>query len=237
MTSAAEGSSVHGPDEDPSVDPTVPLDSVANLRLLGEVQRRGLEAANQVIARLTERTNAAGPGAARSGGDDQMTAMADAFVESVSAAMATMTPMVDRIQPSTTVQSGEPDSPEVLRAQGAPGEQVDVQLWMHNYTDALAQGIEIHLSELVRARGDRLSPRCVTLRPDHPFDLSAASSRSVQLTVDLATDVPPGRYRGIVTASHLADLWMVLEVEVRGDHTDPAALGDLPEPIPSDPVP
>jgi hypothetical protein len=102
----------------------------------------------------------------------------------------------------------------VLPARGTPGGVAEVELWLHNYTDDLATGIEIHATELIDAHGGRLPSSRVSVQPDHPFDLSAASSRSVRLTVDLPADTSPGRYRGVVTAARLADLWLVLEVEV-----------------------
>ena len=57
------------------------------------------------------------------------------------------------------------------------------------------------------------------------FDLSAASSRPVQLTVDLPSDAVPGRYRAIVTAANLADLWLVLAVDVLAAAPGAAAPG------------
>ena len=38
-----------------------PFDSLANLRALGDIQRRGLEAANQVVGRLIDRVDRQGP--------------------------------------------------------------------------------------------------------------------------------------------------------------------------------
>lgn len=235
MTGTAEGSSGDGEGhessesssgESRSPGSTLPFDAVANLRLLGEVQRRGLEAANQVISRLTERTNAARSGDSTTGPQDQMAAMADAFIESVVAAAAAMAPGSDR--PSgppagggpaagrdrSDGKSGDPVAPEVLSSAGRPGESAHAQLWVHNYTDDPAAEIRIHFTELIDACGSRLPNTCVTVRPDQPFDLSAASSRPVQLTVDLPSDAVPGRYRAIVTAANLADLWLVLAVDV-----------------------
>ena len=165
-----------------------------------------------------------------------MTAMADAVVESVAVALAAMTPGVGPQRPSSASADGQ-GRPEVLSARGAPGERVGVELWMHNYTDDLATGIELHLSDLVGADGSRLAPSCVTAQPDRPFDLSAASSRSVQLTLDLPPDTSTGRYRGVLTASHLADLWLVLEVDVQDTSTYPAATGERPTSTPPHPAP
>lgn len=225
------GSEERSPGESASGQ-ALPFDAVANLRLLGEVQRRGLDAANAVIARLTERTNAAASNGANTGPQDQMAAMADAFIESVVAVTTSMAPV--GVQSSGPFPGGsrhsnaagrasEPDSPELLSCRGTPGEAIDVALWVHNYTEDLATDVELHLTELISAGGARLSPSCVTVQPDGPFDLSAASSRQVTLTVGLTSDVTAGCYRSIVTAAHLADLWLVLVVEVEaGD----SVLGD-----------
>ena len=186
----------------------MPFDAVANLRLLGEVQRRGLEAANVVIARLTERTNAGGTSSTPS---DQLAAMADAFLETVSAAAAAVSP-----GGGPGASRSASDRPEVLSVQGAAGTSVEVELWFHNYTDSLATDVDVHVTDLIDAHGRRLPADRVTVRPDGPFDLSASSSRSVALTVELPDTTAAGCYRGIVTAAHLSDLWLVLAIEVRG---------------------
>lgn len=236
MASTADGSDADEPGEQASDSARAPfdapMDSVANLRLLGEVQRRGLEAANLVIARLTERTNAtsagpvgsdgsAGPGQpASSNGSDPVTAMTETFVSSMAAMMAALSP--DPWSPaavsgrgSSAGDCGAAASPEVLHASGAAGESVEVDVWLHNYTDELAAGIELRSTDLLSAGGAVLATDCVHTRPEHPFDLSAESSRMVQLCVDLPVDTPAGRYRGVVAASHLADLWLVLDIDVR----------------------
>jgi hypothetical protein len=234
MSSTAEDSSADAPDGDRPTDPGLPLDAVANLRLLGEVQRRGLEAANQVIARLTERTNAAGTGPAGANGSNQMTAMTEAFVESLATAVSAMAPGA-RV-PSAPSAGHDPGTPEVLSARGVAGAEIGVELWVHNYTDDPATAIEIHLTDLIRADGALLSSTCVSVRPDQPFDLSAASSRSVRLTIATPPDAAAGRYRAIVTAAHLADLWLVLELELTGTG-DVTTTTQPPAPDPDDPTP
>jgi hypothetical protein len=256
MASTADGTAADEPEEqasdssrapfDPPVDSPLgsPLDSMANLRLLGEVQRRGLEAANLVIARLTERTNATSAGPAGTAGPDQaavpngsdpVTAMTETFVSSMAAMMAALSPESwspgavpgtgSSARPGSSSGTGSSSgdtaaaaSPEVLHASGAAGETVEVDVWLHNYTDELAAGIELRSTGLLSAGGAVLSADRVHTRPEHPVDLSAESSRMVQLCVDLPADTPPGRYRGVVAASHLADLWLVLDLDVRAAH-------------------
>lgn len=125
----------------------------------------------------------------------------------------------------------------MLSARVAPGESTDAQLWMHNYTDDLATGIEIHLTDLIASHGSRLSAGCVSLQPDQPFDLTPASSRSVTMTIDLPPDTPIGRYRGVLTAAHLADLWLVLDVDVYEADSGPGSPVSAPETAASNPAP
>jgi hypothetical protein len=241
MGSTEEGSAADMTDERPSSGAPLPFDAVANLRLLAEVQRRGVDAANLVIARLTERTNASGAGGGRpdlSDPADQMANLTDAFIDSVTAVatamMPAMMPAVDPLRSATTADARHgAAAPEVLSATGAAGESVELELWLHNYTDELTTGIELHSSELVHAGGERLPASCVTVRPSSPFDLTAQSSRSVRLCVDLPDGTSPGSYRGIVTAAHLADLWVVLQVEVQGAQPEVPATGKPPSaPVP-----
>lgn len=230
MGSTEEGSAADMTDERASSGAPLPFDAVANLRLLAEVQRRGVEAANLVIARLTERTNAPDSAGGRPGPSDQADQMAnltDAFIDSVAAVATAMMPAVDPQRAAATADARhDAAAPEVLSAAGTAGESVEVELWLHNYTDELATGIELHSSELLHSGGERLSAGCVTARPSSPFDLTAKSSRSVQLCVDVPAGAPPGRYRGIVTAAHLADLWVVLQLEVQAAPPGASATGE-----------
>jgi hypothetical protein len=237
MNDVAEESPADGSAQKPAGDSTVPFDAIANLKLLGEVQRRGLEAANLIIARLTERTNASDVSTAPTGQQDQMTAIADAFIESVSAVATAMSLDPGSVDRAPNAQPDRAGLPGVLSARVAPGESTDAQLWMHNYTDDLATGIEIHLTDLIASHGSRLSAGCVSLQPDQPFDLTPASSRSVTMTIDLPPDTPIGRYRGVLTAAHLADLWLVLDVDVYEADSGPGSPVSAPETAASNPAP
>ena len=149
-----------------------------------------------------------------SNGSDPVTAMTETFVSSMAAMMAAWSPGAVS-GPGSSAGAAAPASPEVLHASGAAGQVVEVDVWLHNYTAELAEGIELRVADLVSAGGAALSADRVHTRPADPFDLSAESSRMVQLCVDLPDDTPAGHYRGVVAASHLADLWLVLDLDVR----------------------
>lgn len=190
-----------------------PLDSMAGLRVLGEVQRLGLDAANSVIARLTERTNGS---ARRPAGDDpveQLGALAEVFVDSVLAAAGTARSSAGPLQ-APDIGPGASGVPEVLSARAAVGERAELELWLHNYTDDVAREIRFHCTGLISSDGEHLEASGVTVGPPGPLELHAASSRRVQVCLDVPTDAAPGRYRGVLSAGGLADMWVVLEVEV-----------------------
>src|SRR5690606_16515858 len=200
---------------------SMPFDAVANLRMLGDVQRRGLEAAEAVIARLTERTNPAGS-ATPSAPGNPMSDVSSAFVDSVAALAAAMGSAVGVPTGASAQPAGGSGPVEVVATRTRPGVAAEVELWLHNYTDDPASGVEVHVTDLVAADGSLLSASNVQRRPDGPLELTPESSRRVRLVVDVGSDVPGGRYRGIATAANLADQWLVLEVEVSVVEADQA---------------
>lgn len=209
--------------DDPTSGATPPpFDAMANLRALGEVQRRGLEAANRVIAQLidqvdrTPRENAptfgadGGVASGTSGAapGDPVTQWAELTARWFAALAPTTARSAAPVDGSVTVEP-------VTLAPVLPGGVTSGEFWVHNRSGAAVPGIEFHCGDLrshtgwsVPAGAVRFDPSCVEELPDR-------SSRGIGVTVDVPRDVPSGTYRGVLLAANLVDLWLPIEVVVR----------------------
>ena len=210
---------------DPQAGPP-PFDSLAGLRALGDIQRRGLEAANLVISRLVA-PDAGGPlfGAEppRPGGADagpaaaapdlaaQYAAMATSFLGALAGAAA---PASDGGAPrGAAPPSGLWADPLALPATVAGGRS-EGELWVHNRSGDVVADVRIHCGDLRSPDGWAVPAARVTFAPGTIDELPDLTSRGVRAQVEVPADTPPGTYRGTVLAANLPDVWMVVELEV-----------------------
>ncbi len=220
---------------DGPTSPPPPFDSLANLRALGDIQRRGLEAANQVVGRLIERVDRSGPlfgaepmageGPVGSSANDAMAQNAMAqYAELMSSFMSTVlgaAPTGWRTAPAAPSArvAGPPTGGSVvadpLVIDPIPaGGRAHGELWLHNRSGAAIADVAAHCGDLRRHDGWAIAAEAVTFEPEHIDDLPDLTSRGVRVTIDVPDDAPPGVYRGTVLASNLPDVWLVLELEV-----------------------
>ena len=255
-----------GPDQ-PSGPP--PFDSMANLRALGDIQRRGLEAANLVVTRVISQVERSGPifgaeppprstddlaGATgdRSTPDDALSDLFGQYTALTSSLLGAIlggrtgpgAPSDSRRSNGTgngSAVTAEPHagagdgSPETLTLTSTePGGRAVGELWLHNRSGSPTADVRLHNGDLRRHDGCAISATTVRFDPEHLPELPDLTSRGVRVSVDVPADTPPGRFRGIILAANLPDLWLVVELEVLpGSVTDgpgsrPAADGTDP---------
>ena len=205
---------------------------MANLRALGDIQRRGLEAANLVIRRLMDQVDNRGPlfgaeppgpgtdgDAARPAPDvtDLITPYASlmsGFLGALTGAMAS---------PEASPGRAGPASPSVVWADPlalppvALGGRSEGELWLHNRSGAAVPDVRVHCGDLRRHDGWALPSSTVCFDPGHLDELPDLTSRGIRAVVDVPADARPGIYRGTVLAANLPDLWLVLELEVAAE--------------------
>jgi hypothetical protein len=206
-----------------------PFDTVANLRALGEVQRRGLEAANAVIGRLVERTDAATPGFSmpdfgappatddpgdRGAGTDPLTQWVDLFQSGMTAMFEAMTgrstngsSMADR---PDGVSTDPVTLPEVRAGDTAAGE-----IWLHNRSGSPVAAVRLHCGDLRTHDGWAVAADRVAFDPDEIDELPDRSSRGIDVSVAVPVDTPAGTYRGTILAANLPEVWLPVELVVR----------------------
>lgn len=190
-----------------------PFDSLAGLRALGEVQRRGLEAANQVVSRLVAQPGAdPGPQGAANGADPvaQFVAMTEAWMNALSSMIPGDSPNGSAAAPEG-IAADPLVMPHITAGTCGTGE-----FWLHNNSGASVSDVRLHCGDLRSHSGWALQADNVSFEPAEIRELPDRSSRGITLAVDVPTGTPPDVYRGSLLASNLPEVWLPIEVRVTG---------------------
>jgi len=209
------------------------LDPAANVRALGDVQRRGLQAARELVDRAVSTIEHSGSSpatapwsGARSTGTEQKPPLADlmqAWLELAARVMAAV-PAAD------AAPSGGPEPPEGwitldvtgegrptpwrLRADASGRLLVPAELWLHNPSPNRVGPIRPSVGELRASVGTLLGPGCLRFDPSGAIDLPARSARGFAGTLSVEDPLEPGTYRGLVQVEGAPNLWVTLEIAV-----------------------
>ena len=201
---------------------------MANLRALGDIQRRGLEAANLVISRLIGQVDGGGPlfgaeppGADRNGSGRGATpdlaglmapyaALMSSFLGALGGAMTPPGPAPASTGPTRSDVWADP----LKLVPTSPGGRAEGELWLHNRSGTATRDVRVHCGDLRRHDGWALAGSTTCFDPVHLDELPDLTSRGIRVVVDVPDDTPPGIYRGTVLAANLPSLWLVLELEV-----------------------
>lgn len=201
---------------------------MANMRALGDIQRRGLEAANLVIGRLIGQVERGGPllGAepprTESGGTSGAAPdVADLVAQYSSMVSSWLVPFVGNGAPAapgagTTASSVVWVDPLTLPP-SAPGGTSQGEMWLHNRSGASVSDVRVHCGDLRRHDGWAIAGAHVTFAPPQLDELPDLTSRGLRTVVDVPPDAPPGTYRGTVLAANLPEVWLGIELEVVAD--------------------
>ena len=210
-----------------------PFDSMANLRALGDIQRRGLEAANLVIGRLMGQVEAGGPlfGAQPPGAaaDGDAPRPAPDLNDLVAAYASLMSSFLGTLMGAMTTPGASAGSTPGRAANGsssvvwadpltlpptAAGGRSESELWLHNRSGAAVTDVRVHCGDLRRHDGWAIASSTIDFEPVHLDELPDLTSRGIRAVVDVPADTPPGIYRGTVLAANLPSLWLVVELDV-----------------------
>ena len=251
-----------------------PFDSMANLRALSDIQRRGLEAANLVVTRVVSQVERSGPifgaeppprpaddrdgspsdrssnGSTGSNQSDgalsdlfgQYTALTSSLLGALLGGGATPAAPTDthrangaaRLTAAPHAGTSEGSTETLTLTSAAPGGRSVGELWLHNRSGRATADVHLHSSDLRRHDGGAIAATAVHFEPEHLPELPDLTSRGIRMSVDLPSDAPPGTFRGIVLAANLPDLWLVVELEVRGAGAVGGA--DAPSPTTNSPT-
>ncbi len=191
------------------------------------MQRRGLEAATNLVDRLIRSVD----GDARSGADEDGDRAGAAgptedlvrlWVEVVRMgldAFGQFLPAAAAGGDNATLDIHDGGSRGIVRVEAnAPGQAGDTtdsglptELWLHNGSARSYCDVSLLCGDLRAADGATLPAAAVRFEPA-VVDLPPRSSRGV--VVSIRPDAPPGTYRGVVLVGGVPDSWLPIEVAV-----------------------
>lgn len=200
---------------------------------LGEIQRRGLDAAGALVERLVRSVDGVVPPAARAAGgvddgggaagtgpeapdrpspdavDELVAGWAKLWRDSIAGLVADLPAAAAR---TATVDVQAPAAPTSLEVRLDAEGRGAVEVWVHNPSDEPYGKLRVHCAPPVAHDGAALDALSITADPDG-FALPPRSSRGIRLAVDAPGSLP-GTYRSIVLVDGLPDRWLALEVHV-----------------------
>jgi hypothetical protein len=196
------------------------------LSTLTDVQRRGMDAAAQVIegfiAMLGAQPPPAGPAAGEANGLEPgfaqlRTSVAralDLYSDLVRRSFEGYADLVEQGLRARGVRlHGAEDGQAELAVQATAGTRATTTLWLHNTTDRPAAAV-LHLTGLTAHDGRVVPPAAARFEP---AAVQVAAGTSVAARLALALDgVAPGLYRGHVLAAGLPDAALPVRLVVTG---------------------
>jgi hypothetical protein len=199
------------------------FDPAANLRVLGDIQRRGMRAAGEIVERLIAnvdgpaRSGSSGSSSSSSSSSADLGAGVDMWVEMAKRSIDVVSRLATagKAPPATRVDVEDRGEQEtiVLRARRS-GQGEPAEIWLHNGTAEARDDLRLHCGDL-RSSDATVLPGGLVFDPETVAELPARSSRGI--TVGLAPGAggaTPGTYRGVVMVTGLPDVWLPVTVIV-----------------------
>ena len=195
------------------------FDPEANVRALGDVQRRGLQAASRAVDKLLASMDSrvASPGQATvesNGSDSDIRRLAGLWTELVTRGLSEMVRMGEADGPngSGTVGSGSEPRVWIDLGSGQSAGSVEVmadssgsslipgEVWLLNHSGEPRGPLRLHASELRSPEGRKIASKRVRFDPE-VVELPGRSSRGVGVAFHGGKHPVPGVYRGIIQAT------------------------------------
>ena len=210
------------------------LDPAANAKALGDVQRRGLEAAHELVERVASTIApseaGSGPGHAN-GSTDPATGQGPPIADLVQDWWEVAGRVLAELAAGTS-SSGGPlspdgpvevdvhaaDRPTVWRVRSDPSGRLIVpgELWLRNRQPHPVGPLSLGVGDLRAPDGAVISAHCLRFDPPELAELPARTARGVVVTLSPERPFEPGIYRGVVQAAGAPNLLITLEVTVPG---------------------
>jgi hypothetical protein len=208
------------------------FDRAANVRALGNVQRRGLQAASQAVDRLLSSMNQASADPRprtdeHDEPDSDISRLAEFWTELATRGLAEMSRM-GRPDPNGSepfpadleqrvwidLESGRSTGSLEMVANVSGSIKKGGEVWFHNRTGKPVGPIRLHSSEL--SSPDQTSIPASAIRFDPPVvkKLPNRSSRGVDVALSGDSQASPGIYRGIIQATGVPDLVVGIQLTV-----------------------
>ena len=208
------------------------FDPASNVRALSAIQARGFRAATEIIDRMVKATDSTPPSKdnghndlppdlphdpPRPDGDrdaDRMVSTWQSLVGQLAASIrgSGTPPHVG----AATFDLVNSHASGQIRFEAAQSGVTTTEVWLHNGGFDDLGVIRLRCSDLLAHDGAVVSATRILFEPD-AVPLVARSSRGITMCIDVAADVPSGRYRGTLLADGHADVWLPVELVVERD--------------------
>ncbi|HKY15465.1 MAG TPA: hypothetical protein VJM33_11120 [Microthrixaceae bacterium] len=205
-------------------DQPAAFDVQQGFELLADIQRRGLEAANQMLGTRRDPSSPppgdeADPAMGRElpwGSLGLPSGMFDGVIDSMNSIVAAL---VGR----TSATTGTTDTHDVVSSRGelvlepaVVGGSISGELWIENDLREDVADVELHCGELRDEHGAVIPASAVRFEPANLRELPGRSARGIEVTVEVPEIAIVGTYVGVVRATNLPDFWATLSVIVTG---------------------
>ena len=212
---------VDEPSRRPATDPPAPVsDTEALIDGLGEIQRRGLRAATELVDALLGALDREPPRTrSRPGDPGEDGRVARAAGLDLPSLLAAVTDAANGQSARPSVRSctievdGADPCPALRLVVPAADERSTDELVLRNPTATARSDLVVHGGELRSADGVVLRGR-LRFDPESVDVLPARSSRGVRVSAELARDAAPGTYLGLVLVRGLPGAWATATVVV-----------------------
>jgi hypothetical protein len=198
------------------------LDPTADASMLGDIQRRGLRAAGELVDRLIVAVDGdGGPGDPM--GDEPAPATASPTVDLMRVWLELLQRGVEALEGATgrdglsgraTADVGAGTATGVVRIRLDGERRAAGEVWLHNGTAEAIADLAFHCGELRAADGTSLPPDAIRFSPPGVDDLPARSSRGIGVEATVPGEVAAGAYRGVILVAGAPDVWLPLEVTI-----------------------
>ncbi len=211
------------------------FDPAANARALSAIQAEGFRAASRIVDRFVRAVELnSGGEAAEPPSDTQVTngnaplngnGAVDGIkeFERLTRAWWSMTgQFLLRSIPATAKTDGEsvsldssdPGTKRGVNFDVAVGDSASCEVWLHNRGSDDRGEVRLHASDLLSHDGNVIAAARLRIETA-VVPMPARSSRGIIVTVEVASDVRPGVYRGTLLATGNPDLWLPVVLTVR----------------------
>jgi hypothetical protein len=201
------------------------FDPAANARALSAIQAEGFRAASRIVNRFVRAVEPKADAPTPDSGIGDPSTAGDGiqeFERLTRAWWAMAGQFLLRSLPATAKAGSEQISLDVSAPGAGRGVNFDVavgdsgssEIWLHNRGSDDRGDLRLHASDLLSHDGSVISAAAVRIDTE-VVPMPARSSRGVVVTVDVASGVRPGVYRGTLLANGNPDLWLPVMLTVR----------------------
>ena len=199
------------------------LDPTEGAPTLGEIQRRGLRAAGELVDRLIVAVDGDGDERGNSTGDGPGPATASPTVDLVRVWLELLQRGVEALDGAAggggfsgaaTADLGAGTATGVVRIRLDGERRASAEVWLHNGTAEAIAGLAFHCGELRAADGTSLPAGAIRFGPSRLDELPARSSRGVAVEATVPGGTAAGAYRGVILVAGAPDVWLPIEVRV-----------------------